>query len=140
MSKVQRLKLVSVQFGCCPSCCPFVAALLRVRPQFRLVFTELLRMLRVWGEGKGGPVYPYSSTGAIRGPHEGKNVPPANEGTPSPHRMGRGNSAAEIRLQGAGSRTRTRTTTRTRTITGSRNYRRGETARVRSAGIGWVVR
>src|SRR6266481_1113027 len=32
---------------CCASCCPLVAALLRVRPQFRLVFTELLRMLRV---------------------------------------------------------------------------------------------
>jgi hypothetical protein len=38
---------------CCASCCPFVAALLRVRPQFRLVFTELLRMLRVQG-GEGG--------------------------------------------------------------------------------------
>jgi hypothetical protein len=34
-------------------CCPFVAALLRVRPRFRFVFTEMLRMLRL-GRGSGG--------------------------------------------------------------------------------------
>ena len=38
-----------------------VAALLRVRPQFRLVFTELLRVLRVRGRGRG--VQPLSGLG-----------------------------------------------------------------------------
>jgi hypothetical protein len=45
------------------SCCHFVAVLLRVAPQFRFVFTELLRMLRV-GTGEGGVHrHPYSSVG-----------------------------------------------------------------------------
>ena len=38
---------------CCASVAAFVAALLRVWHQFRLVFTGMLRMLRVRGEGKG---------------------------------------------------------------------------------------
>jgi hypothetical protein len=46
-----------------PSCCHLVAALLRLAPQFRFVFTELLRMLRV-GTGEGGVHrHPYSSVG-----------------------------------------------------------------------------
>jgi hypothetical protein len=53
---------------------PFVAALLRVRPQFHLVFTEMLPMLRVQGSkgGKGG----VTSDGLVGLPRVGSSLGP----------------------------------------------------------------
>jgi hypothetical protein len=66
--------------GRCASRCPFVAALLRVGPQFRLVFTEMLRMLRV-GRGEGG--YPYIHTPSL----QSRLIQPGSA-SPPPIRLG----------------------------------------------------